>query len=531
MGGQAFQGSGVGGRERQASRRAPGRARSRRNGTQRGNRPGVDGPGQGARGDAFPDSRLGRAREAPGARGPGLLARRRRSPGPRKHRPPPSRRRAELSGLVVGHRLGATVGPLRELPRPRRRRGPALRGRSAGESARGRARSRPLRLVRVPRQGPGPLLAGPEAGRRRGALLQPAAPRPAARMDRSGPPQVPRRRRSGRLRHRALPGPDVGRRSRARPAGLEGHGSRGPGPRRGDGGPRLRGLLVGRGSAPAARRGPRARTDRGRRRRPARDRDDAGHGRPLPPRPARRVARPPDALAHRRLLRRNVPLRPGAPDRGAGRRRRPPPRPRPGQRHPSRAGGVPRRVPRPPRGGRPRLRVERLHAPRQDRRRGRALGAGRLHEPQPGELDREPRAGRRRGERGVRWQDGGDVPGRPRKRHRDRAPPLVEGAARGRRSRPPGPRGGREHDARRGRCPPRRQRPRVGPGGTPAPRPGREVAHGRGRAPARRRGRRRIPLAALPGLAARRDEPVVRAGPPRPLRAAVSRAPSKVATE
>ena len=94
--------------------------------------------------------------------------------------------------------------------------------------------------------------------------------------------------------------------------------------------------------------------------------------------------------------------------------------------------------------------------------------------------------------------------------------PLGAGTPGGQRPPAPRPRRRREHDARRGRRAPRRQRPRVRPGGAPRPRSGGEVAHGRGRAAARRRGRPRIPVAAPAGLAARRGQPVAGPGAPRP---------------
>ncbi|HET7747561.1 MAG TPA: phospholipase D-like domain-containing protein, partial [Vicinamibacteria bacterium] len=52
---------------------------------------------------------------------------------------------------------------------------------------------------------------------------------------------------------------------------------------------------------------------------------------------------------------------------------------------------------------------------------GNALGAGRLHQPEPGQLARQLGAGRGGGGRGLRPRDGGHVPRGPRELHRDRA--------------------------------------------------------------------------------------------------------------
>ena len=79
------------------------------------------------------------------------------------------------------------------------------------------------------------------------------------------------------------------------------------------------------------------------------------------------------------------------------------------QRHPGRQGAVARRLPAAARGRHPRVRVERPDAARQDRGGGRQLGAGRLDQPQHGELGGQLGAGRRGRGRRVRRPDGGDV--------------------------------------------------------------------------------------------------------------------------
>ena len=97
------------------------------------------------------------------------------------------------------------------------------------------------------------------------------------------------------------------------------------------------------------------------------------------------------------------------------------------------------RLPRAARGGRARLRVERAHDPRQDGGGGRPLGACGVHQPEPGELARQPGAGRDRGGRGVRALDGGAVRARPRRRDRG-GPGAEEGARGGQRAAPRAPR-------------------------------------------------------------------------------------------
>ena len=84
------------------------------------------------------------------------------------------------------------------------------------------------------------------------------------------------------------------------------------------------------------------------------------------------------------------------------------------------------------RGRRPRLRVERAHGPREDRGGGRALGARRLHQPQPRELDRQLRARRDRGGRRLRPRDGGAVPRGSRRLDRGGAAPKARAPGRGR---------------------------------------------------------------------------------------------------
>src|SRR5262249_31440964 len=59
----------------------------------------------------------------------------------------------------------------------------------------------------------------------------------------------------------------------------------------------------------------------------------------------------------------------------------------------------------------------------------RALDPRRVHEPQRVQLGRQLGAGRRRGGRGDRWTDGGDLPRRPQGRDRDRHHAAEQGAA------------------------------------------------------------------------------------------------------
>ena len=350
----------------------------------------------------------GRLQRVAHARRPALLADRRSPVGARKRRAPPARRRGELPGVAGRDPGGATLRPLRELHPLRRRRGAALRRRVPGEGARRSAGPRRLRLVRLPGQGLRPALAPP--ARRRGGrpVLQPAAPGPAAGVDRARPPKVPRGRRP---RWPSSPGSAWGRSGRAHPSAASPRGA----------------TRVSRFAVPrwpkCRTRSPTAGRPPGRLCLPTRsplaglaeegDLDlrivastpgTAGLYRldPLVASP-----RPPHALADRRLLRRHVHLRAGPAGRGAGRRRREAARSRRRQRHPLHAVRLPRRVSGPAGGGHPRLRVERSHGPRQDRGRRRALGARGLDEPQPRELDGEPRAGRGGRERGLRSRDGG----------------------------------------------------------------------------------------------------------------------------
>ena len=88
--------------------------------------------------------------------------------------------------------------------------------------------------------------------------------------------------------------------------GVARHRGRGSRPRGGRGGPRLRRHLGGHGRAPASRRDRRPGAPRGGRPGPARRGVDTGHRRALPPRSPGGLARPPHAVAHRRLLRGHV---------------------------------------------------------------------------------------------------------------------------------------------------------------------------------------------------------------------------------
>ena len=276
-------------------------------------------------------------------------------------------------------------------------------------------------------------------------------------------------------------------------AGLARHRGRGSRPRGGRGGPRLC-RLVGR-NRPAPRSGRRG--DR-----PSVEGDwtrasslDTGHPPRSSPRSAGGFPGPPHALAHRRLLSAGTSLYAAPlPLGGSGRRRRQAPGARSGQRRSLHAIRVPRRVSRPAGGGRAHLRMERPHAPRQDRGGGRALGARGLHQPQPDELDGEPRAGRGGGERGLRGGMEGDVrtttsgtPPRSFSRRWARVRPAETFGRR--RVRGTWGRATRGHG--RARC--ASAMPWVCPGRGARPRFRGAPNHGSGRAPARGSGRRRLP--------------------------------------
>ncbi len=235
--------------------------------------------------------------------------------------------------------------------------------------------------------------------------------------------KLDRRGRHRRLRDRVVHRQGVGGRSgpwcravaRHRPRDTRTRG-------RGSGG-RLRRLVGGRRRAAAGRRAHERRAVSRWRCRAACRRRHAQHGRPPARGSARRGDGAEDAVAHRRVLRGDDVLRAGAAG-GRGRRRgRAAPRAG-GVRH-SRAGAdLSRRLSAAARGRHPRVRVERVHAAREDGGRRRPLGARRIDEPEHRELDRQSRARRRRRGRGVCRADGIDVRRGPRARDRNRAGPA-----------------------------------------------------------------------------------------------------------
>ena len=140
---------------------------------------------------------------------------------------------------------------------------------------------------------------------------------------------------------------------------------------------------------------------RGRHRAGPRDLRPARHVPHLPARPVHRRHGPEDPLDHRRLFRRHHLLRAGARGGRAGRGRRA--ASRAGlERRAGAAADRPGRLPLADRERHPGLRVERLHAPRQDGGGGRAMVAGRLDQSQPRELGHQLGARRRRGGRRFR---------------------------------------------------------------------------------------------------------------------------------